>query len=50
MVPVLSSKALFRVIASLVAAERAVQGSGHAWDCARWDETTALGNDSDITT
>jgi len=39
----LSAAAILRVIASLVAAERAALGSGRAWDAAGWTAGTALG-------
>ena len=41
----LSEGAIFRVVASLVAAERANIGSGHAWDSARWTPATSVGPD-----
>ena len=39
----LSQGAIVRVVASLVAAERATIGSGHAWDAAGWSASTSLG-------
>lgn len=39
----LSEAACFRVVASLVAAERASSGAGHGWDAARWAPATAIG-------
>ena len=39
----LSEATVFRVVSSLVAAERATMGSGHAWDSARWTPGTILG-------
>ena len=41
----LSQSAIFRVVASLVAAERANSGSGHAWDSAGWSPSTSVGLD-----
>ena len=41
----LSESAVFRVVASLVAAERASIGSGHAWDSAGWSPATSVGPD-----
>ncbi|MGI4945673.1 MAG: AMP-binding protein [Janthinobacterium lividum] len=41
----LSQGAIFRVVASLVAAERANIGSGHAWDSAGWSPATSVGPD-----
>ena len=45
MLPLLSPSAVFRVVASLVAAERATIGSGRAWDSAGWSEATSLAAD-----
>ena len=42
---VLSEGAILRVVASLVAAERATIGTGRAWDSAAWDAATSLGPD-----
>jgi long-chain acyl-CoA synthetase len=39
----LSEAAILRVVASLVAAERATIGTGRAWDCANWTAATSLG-------
>ena len=41
--PVLSQAAVLRVVASLVAAERANNSHGHAWDAANWTAATSLG-------
>ncbi len=41
----LSEAAVLRVVASLVAAERAQAGSGRAWDAAGWTADTSLGED-----
>lgn len=41
----LSVEAVFRVVASLVAAERANSGSGRAWDSAGWTPATSVGPD-----
>ena len=41
----LSERAILRVVASLVAAERATIGTGRAWDSATWDAATSLGPD-----
>jgi len=41
----LSQSAIFRVVASLVAAERANSGSGRAWDSAGWSPSTSVGPD-----
>lgn len=43
--PPLSDTAIFRVVASLVAAERATIGSGRAWDAAGWHPATPVGPD-----
>ena len=45
MPPSLSHSAILRVVASLVAAERANSGSGRAWDSARWGPSTSVGAD-----
>ena len=41
--PILSEAAIFRVVSSLVAAERAAIGTGRAWDSAGWSAATTLG-------
>lgn len=41
----LSQDAIVRIVASLIAAERAQAGSGHAWDAAGWTPATSLGAD-----
>ena len=43
--PSLSEAAVLRVVASLVAAERAQAGSGRAWDAANWTAGTSLEGD-----